>query len=44
MQPAPVRAVSLVLEIYRQFGFEEVSIKLSTRPDNRMGDDATWVV
>jgi len=34
--------VSLVLEIYRQFGFEEVSIKLSTRPDNRMGDDATW--
>lgn len=34
--------VSLVLDIYRQFGFEEVSIKLSTRPDNRMGDDATW--
>ncbi|MCQ3830293.1 threonine--tRNA ligase [Microbulbifer elongatus] len=34
--------VALVLEIYRQFGFEDVRIKLSTRPDNRMGDDATW--
>lgn len=36
--------VALVLDIYRQFGFEEVHIKLSTRPDNRMGDDATWDV
>jgi len=34
--------VSLVLDIYRQFGFEDVRIKLSTRPDNRMGDDASW--
>ncbi|KUJ84774.1 threonine--tRNA ligase [Microbulbifer flavimaris] len=34
--------VDLVLQIYRQFGFEDVRIKLSTRPENRMGDDATW--
>ncbi|WP_409281665.1 threonine--tRNA ligase [Pseudomonas defluvii] len=34
--------VTLVLDIYRQFGFEDVRIKLSTRPNNRMGDDATW--
>jgi threonyl-tRNA synthetase len=34
--------VALVLDIYRQFGFADVSIKLSTRPPNRMGDDATW--
>ncbi len=34
--------VSLVLDIYRQFGFEDVRIMLSTRPDNRMGDDASW--
>ena len=34
--------VALVLDIYRQFGFEDVRIKLSTRPQNRMGDDATW--
>ena len=36
--------VALVLDIYRQFGFDDVRIKLSTRPDNRMGDDATWDV
>jgi len=34
--------VALVLDIYRQFGFENVAIKLSTRPGHRMGDDATW--
>ena len=34
--------VALVLDIYRQFGFEDVRIKLSTRPENRMGDEATW--
>lgn len=34
--------VALVLDIYRQFGFEDVTIKLSTRPEHRMGDDATW--
>ncbi|MFJ9991964.1 threonine--tRNA ligase [Pseudomonas putida] len=34
--------VDLVLDIYRQFGFDEVRIKLSTRPGNRIGDDATW--
>jgi threonyl-tRNA synthetase len=34
--------VGLVLDIYRQFGFEEVRIKLSTRPANRIGSDATW--
>ncbi|MGN3964679.1 threonine--tRNA ligase [Burkholderia gladioli] len=34
--------VALVLDIYRQFGFEEVRVKLSTRPANRMGDEATW--
>lgn len=34
--------VALVLDIYRQFGFEDVRIKLSTRPENRMGDDASW--
>jgi len=34
--------VSLVLDIYRQFGFDNVTIKLSTRPASRMGDDATW--
>ncbi len=34
--------IALTLDIYRQFGFDDIRIKLSTRPDNRIGDDATW--
>jgi len=34
--------IRLVLDIYLQLGFSDVSIKLSTRPENRMGDDQTW--
>lgn len=34
--------IRLVLDIYQQLGFSDVSIKLSTRPENRMGDDQTW--
>lgn len=32
----------LVLSIYRDFGFKDVRIKLSTRPDNRIGSDESW--
>ncbi|MCH9809337.1 MAG: threonine--tRNA ligase [Alphaproteobacteria bacterium] len=32
----------LMLSIYEDFGFEEVVVKLSTRPEKRMGDDALW--
>jgi len=34
--------VALILDIYKDFGFEEVRIKLSTRPENRIGSDETW--
>jgi len=36
--------VALVLDIYKEFGFENVHIKLSTRPANRIGSDETWDV
>ncbi|WP_434987126.1 threonine--tRNA ligase [Vreelandella zhaodongensis] len=36
------RVVALVLDIYREFGFEDVRLKLSTRPENRMGSEAVW--
>ncbi|MDK2123030.1 threonine--tRNA ligase [Parachitinimonas caeni] len=36
------KVVRFVLQLYRQFGFEDVRIKLSTRPDNRIGSDAVW--
>jgi len=29
-------------DVYRDFGFAEVTIKLALRPDKRLGDDATW--
>ncbi len=34
--------VALILDIYADFGFTEVRIKLSTRPEKRIGSDATW--
>lgn len=32
----------LAMDIYRQFGFENVAIKLSLRPEKRAGTDETW--
>jgi threonyl-tRNA synthetase len=32
----------LILSIYRDFGFEQVVVKLSTRPEKRVGADALW--
>ena len=34
--------IDLLFEVYGDFGFHEVIMKLSTRPDNRVGDDAIW--
>ena len=42
MQQECVRVIELVLAIYKDFGFDDVHIKLSTRPDNRIGSDETW--
>ena len=32
----------LILSIYKDFGFENVHVKLSTRPENRIGSDESW--
>jgi threonyl-tRNA synthetase len=32
----------LILAIYEDFGFSDVHIKFSDRPDKRIGDDAVW--
>lgn len=32
----------LLLSVYKDFGFEEVKVKFSDRPEVRAGDDATW--
>jgi threonyl-tRNA synthetase len=32
----------LALDVYRDFGFSDISIKIALRPEPRLGDDATW--
>jgi threonyl-tRNA synthetase len=32
----------MILSIYEDFGFPDVSIKFSDRPEQRIGDDAVW--
>ncbi|HEB94889.1 MAG TPA: threonine--tRNA ligase [Sedimenticola thiotaurini] len=34
--------IDLLFEVYRDFGFDEVLIKLSTRPEQRVGADELW--
>ena len=33
---------NMVLEIYKELGFNDISIKIATRPKTRMGDDKIW--
>ncbi|MDV3238330.1 MAG: threonine--tRNA ligase [Gammaproteobacteria bacterium] len=42
MQDEAERFIDLVLEVYRDFGFEDILFKLSTRPDKRAGSDEVW--
>ncbi|WP_062226365.1 threonine--tRNA ligase [Aureimonas frigidaquae] len=37
-----LRINDLILSVYRDFGFEEITLKLSTRPEKRVGSDALW--
>jgi threonyl-tRNA synthetase len=30
------------MEVYRDFGFTDIDIKIALRPEKRLGDDATW--
>jgi threonyl-tRNA synthetase len=32
----------LILSVYQDFGFDKVVVKLSTRPEKRVGADASW--
>ena len=37
-----VRFCELLQEIYKDFGFSDLRVKFSDRPENRAGDDKTW--
>ena len=34
--------IALTLQVYKDFGFDEVALKLSTRPVKRVGSDELW--
>ena len=34
--------IDLTFEVYKHFGFENIDIKLSTRPEKRVGSDEDW--
>jgi threonyl-tRNA synthetase len=42
LEAEAVAVVKLIIDIYKDFGFGDVKIKLSTRPAMRIGDDKIW--
>ncbi len=34
--------IDLLFEVYADFGFQDIRVKLSTRPEQRVGDEAVW--
>ena len=42
LQDECLKVVDLILDIYKDFGFEDVRIKFSDRPEARIGDDHVW--
>ncbi|MBI2294227.1 MAG: threonine--tRNA ligase [Betaproteobacteria bacterium] len=44
IQPEVSHFIDLLIAVYRDFGFDDIIYKLSTRPAKRVGSDATWDV
>jgi threonyl-tRNA synthetase len=42
MEQECIDVIELILDIYKDFGFDDVVIKFSDRPDNRIGSDEVW--
>jgi threonyl-tRNA synthetase len=42
IEPEVTAFNAVALDVYRVFGFEHITIKLALRPEQRLGDDATW--
>ena len=42
IQPECTAFNQLAMDVYRDFGFTDVTIKLALRPAQRLGEDATW--
>lgn len=42
MQDEVSKFIDLLFEVYKDFGFEDIILKLSTRPEKRVGSDEDW--
>lgn len=42
LQEECLKVVDLILDIYKDFGFDDVRIKFSDRPEARIGEDEVW--
>ncbi len=42
IQPEVMHFNQLALAVYKDFGFDNIEIKIALRPEKRLGDDATW--
>lgn len=36
------KCINMVYDVYKTFGFEDIIVKLSTRPEKRIGSDEMW--
>ncbi len=42
VQPEVVEFINLLKVVYADFGFDEILVKLSTRPEKRVGSESQW--
>ena len=42
VQSEVTQCIEMVYDVYKSFGFEDIVVKLSTRPENRIGSDEIW--
>jgi threonyl-tRNA synthetase len=42
IQDEVLNFIDLLFEVYQDFGFDDIQVKLSTRPENRVGSDDEW--
>tara|TARA_R110002012_G_scaffold10754_2_gene48730 strand:- start:2305 stop:3426 length:1122 start_codon:yes stop_codon:yes gene_type:complete len=42
VQAEVTKCIEMVYDVYGSFGFEDIVVKLSTRPENRIGSDEIW--
>lgn len=42
IQEEALNIINLVVDVYRDFGFNEILVKLATRPAKRLGTDELW--